>query len=379
MTQIVKAAGPADLLRLVPRLVGFKPVESLVLVAFEGRRTGAAMRFDLPGTDDPLVLEGIARHLMGLLCRVEGVDGLVPVVYTAAPLAAAPVTLLDLLAAAADDAGLVVKDALCVAGDGWARMPDGPRHPLAELGPDSPHLLDPAAELRLPEVSDAARARFAEQLAAWRTRPAGPGGAVNTFRPGADLGGRSCSRGEPFLQRAALGLRTGPLLEGMLAAHATADDPCPCLAALAAFAEVPDLAAHLLLHIAWGPRFGERVRRSWLERDEDDAEAEAALNGGEVRRPSVPRIEAGIRAVKAAMAHLEPDSRGPLAACAAWLEWALGRGSLAGAFLDTALAVREPSAFAVVLGLRLQRGVLPEWAFREQPGLSIEEQLRRIA
>jgi hypothetical protein len=187
-------------------------------------------------------------------------------------------------------------------------MPDGAPHPLSELGPDSPDLLDPAAELRLPEVSDAARTRFAEQLAAWRTREAGPGGSIHGFRPGAGLAGRSFSRGEPFVLRAAFG-----------------------------------------------------------------------LNGGEVARPSVPRIEAGIRAVKAAMAHLEPDARGPLAACAAWLEWALGRGSLAGAFLDTALALKEPSAFALVLGLRLQRGVLPEWAFREQPGLSIEEQLRRIA
>jgi hypothetical protein len=379
MTEIVTAAGPADLLKLVPRLVGFKPAESLVLVAFTGRRTGAAMRFDLPATDDPHVLDGIAAHLVGMLCRVEGVDGLVPVVYTAASLATAPVVLLDLLAAHADAAGLTVKDALCVAGDGWARMPDGAPHPLSELGPDSPDLLDPAAELRLPEVSDAARTRFAEQLAAWRTREAGPGGSIHGFRPGAGLAGRSFSRGEPFVLRAAFGLDAGALLEGMLAEHTAGDDPCPCLAALAAFAEVPDLAGHLLLHIAWGPAFGERVRRSWLERDEEDAEAEAALNGGEVARPSVPRIEAGIRAVKAAMAHLGPDARGPLAACAAWLEWALGRGSLAGAFLDTALALKEPSAFALVLGLRLQRGVLPEWAFREQPGLSIEEQLRRIA
>lgn len=377
MTEIVKVSGPADLLRLVPRLVGFRPAESLVLVAFTGRRTGAAMRFDLPATGDPRVLDRIAGHLVGMLCRVEGVDGMVPVVYTAAPLESVPVVLFDLLAAHADAAGLAVKDALCVAGDGWARVPGGPLRPLSELGPDAADLLDPAVELRLPAVSEAARARFAEQLTAWRTRAAGPGGDVHGFRPGAGLTG--APRDEPFVLRAALGLDTTALLEGMLTEHPLGDEPCPCLAALAAFAEVPDLANHLLLHIGWGPAFGDRVRGSWLERDEEDPDAEAALNGGEVERPVVPRIEAGIRAVKAAMAHLEPDRRGPLAACAAWLEWALGRGSLAGGFVDLALAAAEPSAFAVVLGLRLGHGVLPEWAFRERPGLSIEEQLRRIA
>ncbi|HEV7623132.1 MAG TPA: DUF4192 family protein, partial [Amnibacterium sp.] len=59
MTEIVKAARPVDFLRLVPRLVGFRPIESVVLVAFTGKRTQAAMRFDLPDTDDPVVLDAI--------------------------------------------------------------------------------------------------------------------------------------------------------------------------------------------------------------------------------------------------------------------------------------------------------------------------------
>jgi hypothetical protein len=376
MTEIVKANRPVDFLQLVPRLVGFRPTESLVLVAFTGRRTHAAMRFDLPGTDDPVELDAVARHLVGLLCRVERVDGLVPVVYTAAPLAAAPVLLVELVARHAHLAGLLLKDAFCVAGDGWGRLPHGRRHPLAQLGGDHPDLLDPAAELRIGDVAPEARARFAATLAAWRTRSAGPGGSVHGFAPGGQ--GTAFRRTGSFLERAAGGLDIGPLIEGMLTPHDDGD-PCPCLSALAALAASPDLAEHLLLHIAWGPAFGDRVRRSWLEHREDDPLADAALGGGEIARPSVPRIEAGLNAIRAALAHLEPAARAPLAACAAWLEWALGRGSLASDFVDLALAADPAHPFAVVLAVKLRRGELPEWAFREEPGLSLEEQVRRIA
>ncbi|MCU1474702.1 DUF4192 family protein [Amnibacterium sp.] len=379
MTEIVRAARPVDLLRLVPRLVGFAPTESLVLVAFTRERTGSAMRVDLPATDDPAVLDAIARHLIGLLCRIDGVDGLIPVVYTAAPFAAAQDRLVQLLVRHAAAAGLVVKDAFCVGADGWGHLPGGRRQPLAELGPDAPDLLDPAAELRIPDPGPAARAAFREALAAWRTRPAGPGGPVHGYLPGAGLEGAGFRRGEPFLVRAARGFDTGPLIEGMLTPHDDSGDPCPCLAAFAAFADVPALAEQLLLAIAWGPAFGDRVRASWLERDEDDAVAQAALDGGELGRPDVPRIEAGLRAVRAALAHLEPAERAPLAACAAWLHWALGRGSLAGGFVDLALETEPRHPLALHLAARLRRGELPEWAFRTQPGLSLEQQVRRIA
>lgn len=377
MTEIVTASRPADFLTLVPRLVGFQPVESIVLVVFTGTRSSAAMRFDLPGTGEAAVLDGIARHLIGMLCRVEGVDGLVPVVYTSAPVAAAPVLLVDLLARHAAAAGLDVKDAFCVGGDAWARLPGGVRRPLAELGPHHPALLDPEAELRLPRLPQEAMERFAATVAAWRTRPAGPGGTVHGFQPGAGVGQGAFRRGPSFLQRAAGGLDTGALLEGMLLEHDEAEETCPCLAALAAFAEVPELAEHLLLHLAWGPRFGERVRRCRLEHAGDDPLVAAALTGGEMTRPAIPRIDAALRAVRVGLGHLAPPDRGPLAACAAWFHWALGRGSLAAAFLDSAPATDSP--LGLLVEAKLRRGELPEWAFRAEPGLSVEQQVRRIA
>ena len=60
------------------------------------------------------------------------------------------------------------------------------------------------------------------------------------------------------------------------------------------------------MHLAWGRRLGDRARAAWLERGEEDLLASTALHGGEVERPSVPRIEAALRAIRLALAHLEP-------------------------------------------------------------------------
>src|SRR6185312_849175 len=48
MTVIVKASGPVDILAMVPSLVHMVPRNSVVFLAFRGKRTCGAMRFDLP-------------------------------------------------------------------------------------------------------------------------------------------------------------------------------------------------------------------------------------------------------------------------------------------------------------------------------------------
>jgi hypothetical protein len=48
MTVIVKASGPADLLAMVPSMVRMVPRNSVVFLAFRGKRTCGAMRFNLP-------------------------------------------------------------------------------------------------------------------------------------------------------------------------------------------------------------------------------------------------------------------------------------------------------------------------------------------
>ena len=49
MTTIVKAANAAQFLSLVPKMLGYRPTRSVVLIPFAGARSIGAMRFDLPG------------------------------------------------------------------------------------------------------------------------------------------------------------------------------------------------------------------------------------------------------------------------------------------------------------------------------------------
>ncbi|MBN9187980.1 MAG: DUF4192 family protein [Microbacterium sp.] len=82
MSTVIKAAGPARFLSLVPHLLGFHPTRSLVLVPFSGRRSVGAMRFDLPsaaGADD---VERIASTCIGMVCRLPDANAVALVVYT---------------------------------------------------------------------------------------------------------------------------------------------------------------------------------------------------------------------------------------------------------------------------------------------------------
>ena len=65
MTVILKAHGPADLLAMAPPMVGFLPRNSVVLVAFRGKRTCGAMRFDLPASGDRVVHKRVVTTIVG--------------------------------------------------------------------------------------------------------------------------------------------------------------------------------------------------------------------------------------------------------------------------------------------------------------------------
>ncbi len=119
---IVKTREAYDFLALVPQLVGFQPERSMVLVAFRGNRTCGAMRFNLPAAGaSRTVLRRIASTLVGTLCRIPGVDAVVPVVYTEetfASVAGLPAErFAETVCARAELSGFLVRDALCVAPD----------------------------------------------------------------------------------------------------------------------------------------------------------------------------------------------------------------------------------------------------------------------
>ena len=182
-TPIVKTKEAYDFLALVPQLVGFLPERSIVLVAFRGNRTCGAMRFNLPDPAAPdRVHKRVATSLIGTLCKIPGVDAVVPVAYTDDRFAAVTgmphERFADTLIRRAELSGFVVRDALCVGADGWGSYlesgcPAG-GHPLSEIATSTVHEELPAgarlelatlqSRADLPQVDPAAKRRVAREL-----------------------------------------------------------------------------------------------------------------------------------------------------------------------------------------------------------------------
>lgn len=396
---IVKTPTPQDFLALVPQLVGFLPERSLVLVAFRGNRTCGALRFNLPaGQAGSPEFRRIAGTLLGTLCKIPGVDALVPVVYTDQSIGADAVTAADLpqgafLAAIrhrAAQAGFLVRDALCVAHDGWAsyleadepvlgRRNGSLRHPLNDIARSSVNGGIPADARRelarlhtgadLPKVDLATRERCARRLARYQ-------------RLGPDMG--------PIPELIEM---VGDMLDpvgtaetalGLNPAELSIDE----IAALLFLVQGPATRDQMMLQFAFGEEEGrrshalnrhysQRQRETGLSMDELVAADMAAgrafaettpttgdLMVGECRdRPDPERIERGIGLLKLLVA-MAPRSARPAPLCMlAWLSWALGQGTVAGIYLDTALEIDTGYGMALLLERMIGSGHLPEWAF----------------
>src|SRR4051812_5968011 len=322
---VVRARTAADLLALVPSLVGMAPQRSLVLVVFHGSRTMGALRLDLPA---PEAVGDLAGHAVGTVCRLDGADGVVPVVYADGLFATAigPArALLDPLGTAARRAGLRVKDALCVAADGYGSLldPELPvsGQPLEELPEPSglPPLLDIDAATAIDDVPEEDRRRFVARVRRSATASGRSGRTVDGLLSAADPVGA---------------------LERVLDLERADRLPVPVLAALA---DLPVLRDLVLLQIGWGPVFGAAVlARTVLPADEPLGPEEAAglaFCGGDMPRPDPDRVERAIELLRLTAAHLPEQRRAPLLTMLAWLHWSLGRGSVAGRFVDAARAV----------------------------------------
>lgn len=123
MTEIrtLRASGPADLLALVPVLLGFHPHASVVVVTVGEATHRFHARVDLP--TDPGGAEELASYLVGVASR-NGVGALAVVVYgDDAPLAD---DLVDALGTRLRGVGIDLVCALRADGRRWWRV-DGPR------------------------------------------------------------------------------------------------------------------------------------------------------------------------------------------------------------------------------------------------------------
>jgi hypothetical protein len=143
MTTVIRAAGAADFLALVPRLLGFVPTRSLVLMPFSGNRAAGGLRFDLPDSTDPDEIDRIASTFIGMVCKVSHTDAVAIVVFTDDAIGATSTLPVEQLARAlatrADLCGLRLSEALCRAAvvprpRPARRGPPARRHPRRRRG-----------------------------------------------------------------------------------------------------------------------------------------------------------------------------------------------------------------------------------------------------
>lgn len=380
---VVRAADAADLLRYLPALAGVPVDDSLVLVLFRGTRTGGALRFDLPHGLLPDQMQRWASTAVGTACRLDGITGVVAVVVTPetfAPSGRPPGTdLLRAVARRARLAGLEVRGELCLAADGWGslRDPDLPRggRSLAEVEPVRIEGVPAPRTLPAPgTASRAAQDRLVEQLEAWWLLPQGPGGTLHGVRldaPGAAFG--VADDRVPAMERYRYGddrEQLTELIERMLDPHDDpADAPCPCRALLVALAGRPGLPAVVVLQLAFGQTFGDRIWAAASGGGSGVPEIDLIRGAlvGDHRRPDADRLRLAIEAVSAAEALCPQHERAGVVGMLAWMHWACGGGSVAAALADRALGEDPEQELALHVRVLTDGGRLPAWAFSEDP------------
>lgn len=400
MTTIVKAAGAAQFLSLVPQMVGYQPSRSLVVVPFSGSRSLGAMRFDLPDTDDADELARIAATVMGMLCRIPDADALACIVYTDESFVdGMPRPLLaQALAERADECGLRLTDALCVGADAWGSyldsgMPAGGR-PLDELevAESARHLAvapgDQSTGAELPSSDLAERERVGRALQSLDAAVhlvCGPDAADPGVRSsGNTKAKRGAGRpvGESPIDDVPPGTRVDPLA---LEAVCLLDD-LPALFEDALDWDADNLSPYEAASLVWTlsrPSLRDVALVDWcggIDAGDDALDAQLRWEAGEEYparlamqmwgegdQPDPDRLERALRLARRAAAVAPASHRaGPLAT-AAWLSWALGRSTHAESYAVRACEVEPEHGLAEIVRSFVAAGHLPDWAFR-RPG-----------
>tara|TARA_Y100001947_G_scaffold147667_1_gene144115 strand:+ start:252 stop:1382 length:1131 start_codon:yes stop_codon:yes gene_type:complete len=363
MTPIIHATSPAEFLTVVPRLLGFVPQRSVVLVPFRRGRSRGAMRLDLPPDDDRA--DEIAATMIGLVCRVPEADGCAIVVYgdTDAPAR----TLVEGIERRAEACGVLIVEALWVAGRRWgsyARSDSG-SVPTADDLP--PGIEDVAA----PEANQYAGADLLPLDASRSTAVEAACEALDAairalVLADADHPTTDPARIDPRAFAAACLLDDLPaFVERLLGSDAAALDPFEIAAAAWALGR-PSLRDIALICWVDGIDAGDEAAQAqacWEDGAEYPSEIAMRL-WGEGPRPSPERLGRALLLARH-IASAVPASRrpGPLAV-AAWFSWALGRSTHADLFAQQATAIEPEHGLAEIVRSFVGAGHLPDWAFR---------------
>lgn len=373
MPTTVKAADAAQFLSLVPRLLGYTPARSLVVVPMAGHRSVGAMRVDLPPGDDLDTVERLASSIVGMVCRIGGAEAFVAVAYTdeSAAVGLPHARLIDALGRLAEAGGLAFVDALVVAADGWGSHfdsdhPPGGR-PLAALE-TTPPLDLPAA------VGDQATGATLPPHRAAERRVVGA--AVQSLRTSLEVlcgipsDSARVARVDPAALEAACELDDLPrLFERALRWDAAALPPMRA-ALLAWCLARPALRDIALVQWATDVVGGEdalEAQRRWEDGADYPADL-ASVMWGEGPRPDPDRLETAVELARH-IAALAPKRlrAGALATCA-WLSWALGRSTHAERYALLAMEIEPDHGLSDIVQSFVTAGHLPDWAFRRPAG-----------
>ena len=393
MTTIVKAANAAQFLSLVPKMLGYRPTRSLVLIPFAGSRSIGAMRFDLPTAAESEEIDRLAATFIGMVCRLPEADAVAAVTYTDERFDDRGMPHRDLIEALehrADACGVRVTDALCVAADAWGSHLD-PTCPesgraLAELG-DEPHGAehlsvpdgDQAAGSELPTVDLAEKERTARALSALEdavlllcgpdsgrpTRPA----AGTKWEPDhatSDHESADGRRVDPQALSTVCALDDLPtLFEEALGWDAETLAPFDAAALTWCLAR-PALRDIALVQWCGGMSAGDEALDAQLrwESGEEYPARLAMQMWGEGERPDPDRLEAALALSRRIAAVAPREVRaGALATCG-WLAWALGRSTHAERYAMRACEIEPGHGLAEIVRSFVLAGHLPDWAFR---------------
>ena len=375
MTTIVKAAGAAEFLSLVPRMLGYVPTRSLVMIPFSGSRSIGALRFDLPGGESDAV-DRVAATVIGTVCRLPEADAVAAITFTGAAFSdedRMPHTdLLRALERRADACGLAVTDALCVAEDGWGSLfdPECPAQGRALTDLDLTVASgekcaqgDQASGAGLPDIDPAHAERVSRALVALDRAVevlCGSGDAADCEEP---------DRIDPAALAAVCALDDLPaLFEEALdwEAHDLKPYDAATLVWCLSRPSVRDIAL-----VQWSGTLGTgdeafAAQLRWESGEEYPADL-AMRMWGEGDRPDPERLEGALRLARFVAAAAPHASRpGALAMCA-WLSWALGRSTHADLYARAACEIESEHGLSEIVRSFVHAGHLPDWAFRPSP------------
>lgn len=332
MSKTVSAHDYADLLSMVPAMLGFTPEDSVVIVPFDGNTSAGVMRMDLPDPDVAMEFVSQASHIAA---RIPNASGAVVVIYSP----------LDhgLVEYAADAAKAVVEltsmellDNLYVCGDGYGRWSshEAPR-PTSELALplEVAHFEVTGNQQSSATIPDSDPAVLMSMLKIEPHEALDP----NTFNATAE---DSLYNWEPID------------LTGEQAAW------------LVATFNSPLYRDTYLSQVASNLADGESMLTYQLGyREHGVFEGQANVMIGKAPRPDGYRLERALEFARYTAAII------PLPgafAVAAWLSWALGRSTHAEVYAQMAQKLDPQHGLAGIVQDMVTASYLPEWAFESK-------------